>query len=388
MNPVFIAGDHIITSMGFSSEETASGILENITGFRIISDRNLTPSPVPLSLVNSEMLEERFEKVLLSTYPGKTISGYTRMEKMFILSIHEATKKFGKDIFDEQTLPVFSTTKGNINLLEEAVGKQFDPTRLYLWKMAEVVQHFFGFANKPLIISNACISGVLALSVASRYLKQGRFKRAVVTGGDILSEFVVSGFLSFQALSPEPCKPFDALRNGLSLGEGCGTILLSTDASESSEIRVAGSGTSNDANHISGPSRTGEELSMAVSKALNESGLRTDALDFISAHGTATLYNDEMESKSIGLLGCGNVPVNSFKGYWGHTLGGAGILESVMTLHSMKENILFRSAGYSENGVPGKVNVIREHINKPVNTALKIASGFGGCNAAVIFRKG
>ena len=387
MNVVYIAGDHIITSLGFSTEETISRIKDNQTGFRIISNRHLTPAPIPLSLVNTSILNEKFGEVLHSRFPEKKTGDFTRMEKLFILSIHEVVNGFTQDIFDECTLPVISTTKGNIDLLDENNGNQFDPKRLYLWEMARVVMDFFGFKNKPLIVSNACISGVLALSIASRHLQNGTYKRAVVAGGDILSEFVISGFLSFQALSPEPCKPFDASRNGLSLGEGCGTIILTTKKSESQGIRISGSATSNDANHISGPSRTGEELALAISNALNESRIVQDQLDFISAHGTATLYNDEMESKSLSLVNCGNIPVNSFKGYWGHTLGGAGILESALTIRSMKENMLFRSAGFNTIGVSEPVNVIREHTQKPVNNALKIASGFGGCNAAIIFRK-
>ncbi len=387
MKPVYIAEDHIITALGFSAEETITRIKENQTGFHVINDWSLTPSPVPLALVDSAELDEKFTKVLQSRFPEKTAGDYTRMEKMFILSIHEAVRGFGEDIFNERTLPVISTTKGNINLLEAETGRQFDPQRLFLWDMARVIMEFFGFKNKPLIVSNACISGVLALSVASRHLQNGAYDRAVVAGGDILSEFVISGFLSFQALSPEPCKPFDIARNGLSLGEGCGTIILTTDPSESTGIRIAGSASSNDANHISGPSRTGEELAFAIRNAVRESGITTRDLNFISAHGTATLYNDEMESKSLALVNCSEVPANSFKGYWGHTLGGAGILESALTIHTMKENMLFRSAGFSEIGVPEPVNVIREHKTAQVNNALKIASGFGGCNAAIIFRK-
>jgi 3-oxoacyl-[acyl-carrier-protein] synthase-1 len=306
---------------------------------------------------------------------------------MFIVSIHDALTEIAPEIYGFNSLLIISSTKGNIDLLEEGKKNFTDPGRIYLWKMADVIGSFFGFVNRPLVISNACISGVLALSTAARMIEAGRYDHVVVAGGDILSEFVISGFLSFQALSPDPCKPFDIARNGLSLGEGCGTVLLSSEFKKSTSITVSGSSVTNDANHISGPSRTGEELAMAIGKALKEAGMNPDEVSYVSAHGTATLYNDEMESKALEIAGLQNTPVNSFKGYWGHTLGAAGVIESIATLRSMVNNYLFRSAGFNEPGLPVLLNVIRENVQIPVQNCLKIASGFGGCNAAIVFRK-
>ena len=253
--------------------------------------------------------------------------------------------------------------------------------------MADIICSFFGFVNRPVVISNACISGVLAMSSAARMIDAGLYKHIVVAGGDLLSEFVISGFLSFQALSPEPCKPFDINRDGLSLGEGCGTVVISSEIKRSTVLTVSGSAITNDANHISGPSRTGEELATAIGNALKEAGLKPDEVSFVSAHGTATLYNDEMESKALEIAGLKDIPVNSFKGYWGHTLGAAGVIESIATTCSMESNLLFRSAGFDIPGMPVSLNVIRENIYTPVQNCLKIASGFGGCNAAIVFRK-
>jgi len=306
---------------------------------------------------------------------------------MFIVSIHDAINGTEPELHRSKSLLIISTTKGNIDLLEEGKKKIMDPGRIYLWKMADVIGSFFGFVNRPVVISNACISGVLALSTAARMIDAGLYDHVVVAGGDLLSEFVISGFLSFQALSPEPCRPFDINRNGLSLGEGCGTLVISSKLKRSTEIVVSGSSITNDANHISGPSRTGEELAMAIGNALNESGMNPAEVSFVSAHGTATLYNDEMESKALEISGLKPVPVNSFKGYWGHTLGAAGVIESIATLCSMDVNLLFRSAGFTEIGVSVPLDVIRENISIPVQNCLKIASGFGGCNAAIVFRK-
>ena len=387
MRPVYIAGDNIITSMGFTTREVIHQLESGINGFQKYDDRSLTPTPVPLSLVHRDLLNAKFLEILVSCHPEMQEEYFTRLEKMFIVSIHEAVKETGTNLFGSNSLLVISTTKGNIELLEEGKKDFPDPGRIYLWKMADVIGTFFGFVNRPVVVSNACISGVLALSTAARLIDAGLYNHIVVAGGDLLSEFVISGFLSFQALSPEPCKPFDINRNGLSLGEGCGTVVISSEFKKSTVLTVSGSAITNDANHISGPSLTGEELAMAIGNALKEAGLKPDEVSFVSAHGTATPYNDEMESKALEIACLQDIPVNSFKGYWGHTLGAAGVIESIATIRSMENNLLFRSAGFNELGVPVPLNVIRENVHTPVQNCLKIASGFGGCNAAIVFRK-
>jgi 3-oxoacyl-[acyl-carrier-protein] synthase-1 len=387
MRKVYIAGDNIVNSLGFSTGEVMKQLETGATGFMFYNDPRLAQTTLPLSLVDQRILHSRFDEILQKRHPELNKNSFTRLEKMFIVSIDDALKNTESNIYGSDSLLIISSTKGNIDLLEEGMKEFPDPKRIYLWKMAEVIGSFFGFVTRPLVVSNACISGVLALSTAARMIEAGLYENIIISGGDLLSEFVISGFLSFQALSPEPCKPFDIARKGLSLGEGCGTLVLSSKLKKTITITASGSAISNDANHISGPSRTGEELAMAITKAIKEANLKLDNVDFISAHGTATLYNDEMESKAIGIAGLRTAHVNSFKGYWGHTLGAAGVIESVATIHSMESDMLFRSAGFDEPGVPVALNVIRKNASTQVNNSLKIASGFGGCNAAMVFQK-
>jgi 3-oxoacyl-[acyl-carrier-protein] synthase-1 len=389
MEPVYILNDNIITSLGFTTAENVAAIEKGIIGIRFKNDPALYPYPVLLSLVDPDLLNVKFAEVLQQYKKSSLAESFTRLEKMFIVSIFDALKDQTVIPGNPRTLLVISTTKGNIDLLENCNKAIFSHKRLYLWELGRVIQQFFGFSNPPMIISNACISGVVAVMTASRYLRSGGYDHAVVSGGDITSEFVISGFQSFQAISPDPCKPFDLNRTGLSLGEGCGTIVLSVQppASGRAAIRVTGAATSNDANHISGPSRTGEELSWAINQAMKQADLTSQEIDYISAHGTATSFNDDMEAKAIELSGLLHVPVNSLKGYWGHTLGAAGIIESVAAISSMKNNMLFRSAGFEKPGVPNALNVISAHRPANVNSCLKTASGFGGCNAAIIYQK-
>ncbi|MFC2102621.1 beta-ketoacyl synthase N-terminal-like domain-containing protein [Bacteroidota bacterium] len=389
MRPVYLAGDNIITSLGTSTAANFEALKRGEIGIKLSSDLNLFPTPLPLSLVNSKILEEKFQQVLKKFQQKNDSSAFTRLEKLLILSIHDAAKEDPDILRDPKTLFVLSTTKGNIDLLEKRNKELFPPNRIYLWELARVIGDFFGFVTTPLIISNACISGIMALMTASRYLGSGMYNHAVVSGGDILSEFVISGFQSFQSISPTPCRPYDAGRDGLSLGEGAGTMVLTTDIEKISgdPVRITGASTSNDANHISGPSRTGEELGLAMHKAMQEASLTPADIGFINAHGTATPFNDEMESKAIAVAGLVEVPVNSFKGYWGHTLGAAGMIESIASVQALKDQILIRSAGFESLGVTEPIRVIADNEERKIKSCLKSASGFGGCNAAIIFEK-
>jgi len=383
MPEVYIAGNNMMTSLGFTTDENVENLKNDISGIRLCTDKNLYPTPFWASPLSTERLNDSFAGIA-------DVTLFTRFEKMQILSLTEALKNSKVDVCDAKTLIILSSTKGNIDLLEETRQNYFSPERVYLWETAKRLAEFFGNPNRPLVISNACISGVLAIITGMRLIKAGKYENVIVTGGDILSEFVVSGFQSFQSLSQGPCQPFDAKRTGLNIGEGCGTIILTSNSSlvdDSCLIRVTGGHSSNDANHISGPSRTGDGLYLAIKGAMNEADILPENLDYVSAHGTATAYNDEMEAKALALAGLNHVPVNSLKSYFGHTLGAAGIIESVVCLYSLKQNILFNTKGYQEHGVSVDLNIIKKLTSAPVNSCLKMASGFGGCNAAVVFQK-
>ncbi|NOX84937.1 MAG: beta-ketoacyl synthase [Chlorobi bacterium] len=377
---IYFITDNIITSLGFNTAENFAAVKAGHVGIEIINDKTLYPDQFPASLVNTERLDEEFAKLSAK-------EKFTRLEKMLILSVTDALKHSDVDIRSDRTGIILSTTKGNIDLLEPQKKQMFEEDRLHLWKLGRVLAGYFGNPNEPVVLSNACISGVLAINIAAGLIRQGKYDNMVVTGGDIVSQFVVSGFMSFMSLSPKPCKPFDEARDGLSLGEGAGTIILSNKGRAGENIIFKGGGSANDANHISGPSRTGEGSYIAIERAFREAGVAGKDIDHISAHGTATSYNDEMESIAIGRHRMEHVPVSSFKGNWGHTLGAAGIVETAMMLTEMKENLLLKTAGFEKPGVSVPVNVIDKTENKTLNTCLKMASGFGGTNAALVVRK-
>lgn len=312
---------------------------------------------------------------------------YTKFEQLLITSVQDALRNCTIDVTGPETILIICSTKGNISLLEMEPHTPELNRRVALHTSAKLVKEYFSFAHEPLVVSNACISGVLGLITAMRLLQAGRYRHAVVTGADVVSRFVVSGFQSFQALSPVVCRPFDKHRNGLNLGEGAGTIILSTQKQHPENIRISGGATSNDANHISGPSRTGAELAYAITQSLQTAGVQPTEVDFISAHGTATLYNDEMEANAIALAGLQQAPLFSLKASYGHTLGAAGLIETAAALQCLREKVVLPSGGFEELGVTKPVNVNTGLKHLPLKHALKTASGFGGCNAALVLSR-
>jgi len=219
--------------------------------------------------------------------------------------------------------------------------------------------------------------------VGMEILQQSRYKYAVVIGADVFSRFTFSGFSSLCALAPERCKPFDRNRQGLNLGEAAACVILGnvTPKEPDSCVTLRYGKVSNDAHHLSAPSRTGEGLYRAVMSCL----LQIDHVpDFVNAHGTATLYNDQMEAVTLNRAGLQHLPITAFKGYLGHTLGAAGLVDVILSARCIQEGILLPVMGFDELGVGESLCVQKELKKKVLHSCLKIAAGFGGCNAAMI----
>jgi len=381
MQAIVVKAHNIISPLGFTSEENYTNCLNGNSGIRQITAPVPPHEPLWIATIEEQLLTKKFSELSIS-------GNYTKAEKLLLLSVNDTLSQSSVDVTAKDFLLIISTTKGNIDLLDEKEKAKFPEDRVQLYSLADTMQAYFHTAHKPLIISNACISGVNALIVAARLMRDGLYKNILVTGVDLASRFVVAGFQSFKAVSPNRCKPFDKDRDGINLGEGCASILLTTEnPTDKNTIKILGGAVSNDANHISGPSRTGDGLYYAISNALKESALTAPEIDALNAHGTATLYNDEMESKAFALAGLSDTPMNGLKGYFGHTLGAAGLIETIISIFSMQRNELLPTLGFASPGTPEKVNVHNALIKKEIHYLLKTASGFGGCNGAIILEK-
>lgn len=372
---IFITETNIITPLGFDVATNIQNIENKISGIQLHHDKKFSENPFFGAMINDEELNAAFGKI-------SSAGEFTRLEKMMILALHPIVKT----IPNQKTAFLLSTTKGNITELSNTNEL---PESAYLQNLAKKIADFFNFKTEPIVISNACVSGILAVATAKRLIEANLYDDAYVIAGDEFSEFVFSGFSSFQALSDKPCKPYDSSRNGLNLGEATAAVYITSDKNlaKKDDIKIIGDGAINDANHISGPSRTGEGLVRSIQGAFKESGIQASQIDYISAHGTATIYNDEMEAIAFNRLGMKNVPLNSMKGFYGHTLGTSGLLETVIGIESARKNRLFVSLGFDQIGVSESVNIIAENKDSDIKYFLKTASGFGGCNTAVIFEK-
>jgi 3-oxoacyl-[acyl-carrier-protein] synthase-1 len=367
-SPAFVIGHNIITSLGFTSETNWSNLCRGTVGIKQVDQPAKFKTRFFASMIDYDSNDK-----------------FTKLEKLLITSIKDSIKNLPINLNNKETLVIVSTTKGNIDYINQPKSEQ-----VLLWSISNKIKNYFRCANTPVIVSNACISGTLGVLIGFRLLQTGKYKTIIVTAGDILTDFVISGFHALKALSPGCCRPFDKNRDGLNPGEGAASLVLTTDKSlitQKVNVMVVAGSSSNDANHITGPSRTGQELFMTIKNACSGIGSGTDKIDSIMAHGIGTLYSDEMESKAIDLAGLNDVPVTGIKGYIGHAFGAAGLIESVVAVKSLQENTILKTQGFQELGVPCRLNITTETIKRKISNCLKISSGFGGTNAAVLFSK-
>lgn len=369
--------DNIVSPLGATTEENFNALLSGESCLTIHENEFGLPESFCGSLFDREAMDSLF-KVELSD-----AEGFTFFEKLCLLSAKRAIDSCGLSAGGDDVLFVVSTTKGNVECLNE---NPYDE-RCYLAASAQKIANYFGNRNCPVVVSNACISGVCAQIAALRKLLSGRYSYAVVIGCDVLSKFIVSGFQSFKALSPERCKPYDKDRTGLNLGEAAGTMVLKAlPTVDSTDWQYVSSSIHNDANHISGPSRTGEGAFRVLRDILSD--IDSNDLAFVSAHGTATAYNDEMESIALHRAGLESVPVTGLKGYYGHTLGAAGIIETILSMTAVDRGVILATKGFEAPGTTYPVNVSNQLRTTDKQAFVKILSGFGGSNAGICYKKG
>ena len=353
-------------------------------GESILSPLGATPAENFAAVCRGESALQRYEGMFGVREPfvaslmdrGRwTVPGRTFFDSIVIEAAQRAVEAAGIDPASPRTAFVLSTIKGNIEYI--------DTQDVTLACSARRLADAFGNPNPAVVVSNACISGLAALLQGRRMLLSGRFDHVVVVGAEVQSRFIVTGFQSLKALSEAPCKPFDAARDGLNLGEAAAAVVLGFG--ESGWELVDGA-VRNDANHISGPSRTGEGSYKALRYVLKHTS--PEELAFVNVHGTSTLYNDEMEAIAIDRAGLLDVPVNALKGTFGHTMGAAGILESILSMHAVDTGLVLPTRGFSELGVSRPVRVSAQTGTTDKRAFVKLLSGFGGVNGALLFRKG
>ena len=361
---VSVLADNVISLLGETSEENYQAVKEGKSAIHAYA-------PMTAGIPNG------FVASLLSS----------DFEELAFRSAQKAIDASGINISSTRTVFILSSTKGSI----EKLG-QTDDDKLYLGNIAQRIATRLGIQLSPIVVCNACISGLAAMILASRLLVSKKYDYAVVCGADCPGRFIISGFQSLNAMSAFSCQPFDIERQGLNLGEAAATVVLGREITTKSvnngcrrQVWQIGHGyIKNDAYHISAPSKTAEGLYEALLKTMN--GIDKRNIAFINAHGTATLFNDQMEAIAIHRAELQDIPVNALKGYVGHTLGAAGIMETILCMKAVDDHTVLGTRGYEEVGVSGRIQLSSKHHSTIKTSFIKQLSGFGGCNATLYAR--
>lgn len=354
----YIIADNIISPLGETSEENYLSVKAGRSGIRAYEPGTCN---IPEGFYASLLFED--------------------FETLALRSAQKAIANAQLELKGKRTAFILSSTKGNI---EENIS---------LADSAQRIASQLGIDSQPIVVCNACISGLSALILGNRLIDSDLYDAAIVCGCDTPRQFILSGFQSLKALSPEPCRPFDMERMGLNLGEAAATLILSKNPIQGNSWRMGDGFIRNDAFHISTPSKTADGLYLSlqrtlesftkeISSACKQIDLK-EHLAFINAHGTATLFNDQMESVAIGRAGLSDLPANAYKSFWGHTMGAAGILETIISMKAIDDDTILGTRGFSELGVSGKMNICAENRPTDKKGFIKMLSGFGGCNATI-----
>ena len=251
---------------------------------------------------------------------------------------------------------------------------------------AEFVQRYLQLTGPAVVVSSACSSSAKVFANAQRMIAAGLCDAAVVGGVDSLCLTTLYGFNSLQLVSTRPCRPFDADRDGISIGEAAGFVLLEKagDRPTQDDVCLLGVGESCDAYHMSTPHPEGLGARLAMQAALNKAGLATTDIDYINLHGTATRSNDATEGLAVGNLFGGTTPASSTKGWTGHTLGAAGIIEAIISMIAVEENFMPGSVNTEKLDPTLAINYLIENRSGKVQRAMSNSFGFGGTNCSLI----
>jgi 3-oxoacyl-[acyl-carrier-protein] synthase II len=397
---VVITGAGIVTALGLGWKPNAEGFRAGRPAFR----------PVSLFDVSRQRVKTAAEVELPDALPPTSLSRrqssrLDRAGKMLLLAANEAWQQAGWK--PAVNLPlVLGTTAGGMSLGEDYFRQAVQsparhrrqPTRAIHYQpqvQARMVLDALGFGGPITIISNACASGSNAIGQAWNLIRCGQAERVLAGGYDALSLLVFAGFDALQALSPTVCRPFDARRDGLALGEGAALVALETlELAQRRKATILGEligyGTTIDQHHLTQPQPEGNAALTAMNLASEAARLGPQEVDYINAHGTGTVLNDSAEALAISRWAgprTATLPVSSTKASIGHLLGAAGAVEAVICLMALREQWLPVQAAFATPDPACNFPIVRQPRDARVNVALSNSFGFGGVNATLILRR-
>ncbi len=248
---------------------------------------------------------------------------------------------------------------------------------------ARFVRAALGLAGPAFVVSTACASAARSFVDAAQLIAAGVIDAAVVGGADSLCHMTLAGFAALGLISPFPCRPCDAARAGLSIGEAAGLALLERDGE--APFALLGYGESSDGYHMSAPHPEARGAIAAMRDALARASLVPAAIDYINLHGTGTPANDASEDRAVFEIFADQTPCSSTKGFTGHTLGASGIVEAVIALLALHEGFLPGCLGVTRLDPGFRARVLLDNESRPIGRVLSNSFGFGGANCSLIF---
>ncbi len=397
---VVVTGAGIVTGHG-------TGWRENLEGFRT---GRTTFRPVTLFDVARQRVKIAAEVALPELKASSRLSKHRlsrldRSAKLLLVAALEAWQQSGWEPSSDLPL-VLGTTAGGMTLgeayfrqaLDEPEKRRRQPTRILQYQaqlQGRALADALEFQGPILIISNACATGANAVGRAWELIRTGRAPRALAAGYEGLSQLLFAGFDSLQALSPTTCRPFDAHRDGLALGEGAAVLALENLAAARRRGAVIlgeiiGYGETIDLHHLTQPHPQGDAALASMNLACQRAGVSPEQVDYLNAHGTGTPLNDSAEALAIQRWGgprTKSLPVSSTKAGIGHLLGAAGAVEALVCLMALQEQFLPPEPAFETPDPACSFPVVREPREASLRVALSNSFGFGGVNATLIFRR-
>ncbi|HTV75802.1 MAG TPA: beta-ketoacyl-[acyl-carrier-protein] synthase family protein, partial [Candidatus Baltobacteraceae bacterium] len=381
-NRVVVTGAGIVTALGNGWKTNAEGFRAGRTAFR----------PVTLFDVSRQRSKIAAEMDLPAGLPATKLSTNTtrrlnRATKMLLFAAHEAWSQAGwqPQSRDDGMPVVLGTTSGEMffgekylqQALKSPLARKNQPTRIVHYQVQQQgldLCNAFGFQGPITTISNACASGANAIGHAFELVRSGRAEKLLTGGYDALCQLTFAGFDSLQALSPTPCRPFDAQRDGLTLGEGAAVLTLETfehARKRNAEIlgEIIGYGATTDTHHLTQPHPEGNAALAAMTAACAGANISPEQVDYVNAHGTATPQNDATEAAAINRWAgerAKNLPISSTKSSIGHLLGGAGAVEAVVCLMALRGQFLPPQISSDKIDPACRFQIVREPADKKI----------------------
>jgi len=397
---VVVTGAGIVTALGIGWEKNAEGFRAGKTAFRRVTLFDVSRQRVKMAAEAD--LPEQMPATLLSARQSARLD---RASALLLLASVESWRQSGWEPSDDIPV-VLGTTSGGMPLGEDYFRQAVRTPRLHrrqatrafhyqAHSQGRIVLDALGLGGPATIISNACASGACAIGQAWELIRGGAAEKVFAGGYDVLSQLVFSGFDALQALSPTRCRPFDKNRDGLAVGEGAAMLALET--LESARRRnaailgeIIGYATTIDRHHLTQPHPEGNAAFAAMSQACAVAGITPAEIDYVNAHGTGTLLNDDAETAAINQWAgarAAALPVSSTKAGIGHLLGGAGAVEAVVCLMALRGQWLPPELALATPDPACRFPLVMQPRDARVNTVLSNSFGFGGINATLILRR-